>query len=73
MKSILMYDLFYYVTFDIVSYLLKTNGDKYELAVIGHHLVCEMWLMKEHYATIVTKFLEEEIICIVGVPIYHEN
>jgi hypothetical protein len=29
--------------------------------------------MKEHYATIATKFLKEEIICIVGVPIYHEN
>jgi hypothetical protein len=29
--------------------------------------------MKEHYATIAIKFLEEEIICIVGVPIYHEN
>jgi hypothetical protein len=29
--------------------------------------------MKEHYVTIATKFIEEEIICIVGVPSYHEN
>jgi len=34
---------------------------------------CDVWLMKEHYVRIATKFLEEEIICIVGVPIYHEN
>jgi hypothetical protein len=39
MKSILIYDLFYYVTFDIISFLLKINGDKYVLVVIGHHLV----------------------------------
>lgn len=39
MKNILIYDFFYYVTFDIVSFLLKTNGDKYVLVVIGHHLM----------------------------------
>jgi hypothetical protein len=74
MKSILIYDLFYYVTFDVVGFLLKTNGDKYVLVVIGHHTKWrEVQRMKEHYAIIATKFIEEEIICIVGVPIYHEN
>jgi hypothetical protein len=72
MKSIPIRDLFYHVALDITGPLPKTtNGNKYVLVVIDHYSKrCEAWLVKEHDAHIVAKFLEDEVICRYGVPKY---
>jgi hypothetical protein len=72
MKSILIYDLFYYITFDIVSFLLKINGDKYVLVVIGHHLV--VWgVTNERTLCYYCNQVSRRNYMHSWVPIYHEN
>jgi hypothetical protein len=69
MKNILVYDLFYRVALDIVRPLFETkDGNMYVLVTIDHYSKrCEARLIKDHDATIVVRFLEEEIICRFGV------
>jgi hypothetical protein len=70
MKNILIYDLFYRVALDTIGPLLKTkDGNRYALVAIDHcSKWCEARLAKYHDAAIVTRFLEEEIICRFCVP-----
>ncbi len=72
MKSIPMCDLFYGVALNIACLLLETSsGNKYVLVAINHYSKwCVACHVKEHDTTIVTKFLEEEIICRFGIPKY---
>jgi hypothetical protein len=65
MKSILVCDLFYRVALDTTRPLHETkNGNKYALVAIDHYSKwCKARPIKNHDATIVAKFLEEEIIC----------
>ncbi len=72
MKSIPICDLFYRVALDIVGPLLETtNGNKYVLVAIDHYSKwCETRHVQEHGAYIVTKFMEDEVICRYGVPKY---
>lgn len=72
MKNIIICDLFYEVTVDIVGLLSQTkSGNKYVLVVINDYSKwCETKLVKEHITTIVARFFEEEIICKFGVPKY---
>jgi hypothetical protein len=72
MKSILVCDLFYMVALDIAGPLPETkNGNMYVLVVIDHNSKwCETRLVKDHDVATTVRFLEEEIICRFGVPIF---
>jgi len=72
MKSILVCDLFYHVTLNIVGPLTKMFiGNKYLFIVVDHYFEwCEVHPIKEHDVAIVARFLEEEIICCFRVPKY---
>jgi len=72
MKNILVYDLFYKVTLDIARRLLETkDGNRYVIVAIDHYSKwCEARPVRDCDAAIVTRFLEEEIICRFGVPIF---
>jgi len=71
-KSIPVYDLFYRVALDTAGPLPKTkNGNRYALVAINHYSKwCKVRLIKDHDAAITVRFLEEEIICIFGVPMF---
>ncbi len=70
MKNILVCGLFYKVALDIVGPLPKTkDGNRYALVAIDHYSKwCEARFVNNHDATTTTRFLEEEIIYIFGVP-----
>jgi transposase-like protein len=72
MKNILVCELFYKVALDIVGPLPETkNGNRYAMVAIDHYSKwCEARLVKDHDVAIATRFLEEEIICRFGVPIF---
>jgi hypothetical protein len=72
MKNILICDLFYHVTLNIVGLLPKiSTSNKYVLVVVDHYFKwCEVHPVKEHDVAIATRFFEEEIICYFGVPKY---
>lgn len=65
MKSILIYDLFYYVALNIARPLPETfSGNKCVLVAIGHYFKwCEARLVKNHDAMTTTKFFEEKVVC----------
>jgi hypothetical protein len=65
LKNIPIYDLYYRVELDIVGPFLETqNGNKYILVAIDHYSKwCEAKLVLDHIASMVVRFLEEEIIC----------
>jgi hypothetical protein len=58
------------VVLDIARPLTERfSGNKYVFVIIGHYSKwCEAHLLKEHDVVIVSKFLEDEIICRFGVP-----
>jgi transposase-like protein len=68
--NIPIYDLFYRVALDTIGLLLETkDGNRYSLVAIDHYLKwCETRLVKDHDVAIITRFLEEKIICRFGVP-----
>jgi hypothetical protein len=70
MKSIIVCDLFYKVALDIVGPLPETkDANRCVLIAIDHYSKwCEAKLVKNHDATTVARFLEEEIVCRFGVP-----
>jgi len=72
MKSIPICDLFYHVAMDTIGPLLETiDGNKYVLVIIYHYSKwCETWLVKEHDACTIVKFLENEVICKYGMLKY---
>ncbi len=57
---------------DIVGHLPKTkDGNKYALVAIDHYSKwCEARPIRDHDVATVARFLEEEIICKFGVPIF---
>jgi hypothetical protein len=61
MKNIPIYDLLYMVALNIVRPLLETkDGNRYALVAIDHYLKwCEARPVKDHDATIATRFLEK--------------
>jgi hypothetical protein len=72
MKSILVCDLFYKVALDIVGPLPETkNGNRYALVAIDHYSKwCKTKPVKNHDAATAARFIEVEIICRFGVPIF---
>ncbi len=72
MKSILVYDLFYKVALDTTGPLLEIkDGNMYVLVTIDHYSKwCEARPIKDHDVAIAARFLEKEIICKFGVPIF---
>jgi hypothetical protein len=70
LKNIPIFDLFYKVALDITEPLLKTkNGNKYILVAIDHYSKwCEAKPIPNHTTSMVTRFLDEDIICRYGVP-----
>jgi hypothetical protein len=72
MKSILVCDLFYHVTFNIVGPLPRTSiRNKYVLVVVDHYFKwCETHHVKEHDVAITAIFFKEEIICHFGMLKY---
>jgi len=61
LKSIMVYDLFYKIAFDIISPFPKTtDGKKYILVAIDHYSKwCEAKVIFDHTTIITTKFLEK--------------
>jgi transposase-like protein len=72
MKNIPIYDLFNKVALDTFRPLHETkDGNMYIFVAIDHYSKwCEARLVKDHDAATITRFLEEEIICRFGVPIF---
>jgi hypothetical protein len=72
MKNIPICNLFYHVTMDIARPLPNsTNGNKDVLVAIDHYYKWyEAQFFKQHDASIVAKFLEDEVICRYGVLKY---
>lgn len=72
MKSIPIYELFYQVVLDTIGPLFETiDGNKYVFVAIDHYSKwCEARPIKKHDVLTVAKFLEDEVICMYGVPKY---
>jgi hypothetical protein len=64
-KSILMWDQFYKVVFDITNLLPKINNrNQYILVAIDHYFKwVETKVVVDHDMKIVARFFEDEIIC----------
>jgi hypothetical protein len=71
-KNIFIWDQFHHVTFDTFGPLRETNnGNRYILVAIDHYSKWrEVRVMVDHDAEIVLRFLEDEVICMFGVPKY---
>lgn len=72
LRNIPIWDQFYKVALDTIKPLPKTcNGNIYILVAIDHYFKwSEAKAIVDHDAKIVTKFLEDEIICRFGIPKY---
>jgi hypothetical protein len=75
LKSILVCDLFYRITMDTTRPLPKTKlGNKYILVAIDHYSKwCKAKAIADHGAKTTAKFLEDDLICIYGVPKFALN
>ncbi len=71
-KSIPIYDLFYIVALDTAGPLPKTeSGNKYILVAIDHYSKwCEARAVLDHGGKTTARFLEDDLICKYGVPIF---
>jgi len=70
LKNIFVCDLFYRIAMDTVGPLLETkSGNRYILVAIDHY---SKWYkakaVVDHGAKTTAKFLEDDLICIYGVP-----
>ncbi len=72
LKSIPVCDLFYRVVMDTARPLPKTkSGNRYILVAIDHYSKsCEAKAEANHGAKTAAKFLEDDVICRYGVPIF---
>jgi hypothetical protein len=72
LKSIPVCDLFYRVALDIAGPLSETrSGNRYILVVIDHYSKwCEAKAVADHGTKTAAKFLEDDVICRYGVPIF---
>ncbi len=72
MKSIPICDLFYRVALDTVGPLPETeSSNKYILVAIDHYSKwCEARAVSDHGAKTAARFLEDDLICRYGVPIF---
>jgi len=72
LKSIPICDLFHRVTLDTAGPLPETkSGNRYILVAIDHYSKwCEAKAVADHSVKTASRFLEDDIICRYGIPIF---